>query len=118
MRDINFFKTETGRSPVEEFIDSLPSKQAQKVAWVLILIEEMEIVPSKYFKKLPNTDDIWEVRIVSGNDIYRILGFFDGPDLVVLNHAFQKKTQKTPSRAIRTAESRKRSYLERGKTNE
>ncbi len=111
MRDIIFFKTETGRSPVEEFIDSLPSKQAQRVAWVLALVEEMEIVPTKYFKKLTNTDEIWEVRIVSGSNIYRILGFFDGPNLVVLNHAFQKKTQKTPSQAIKTAEDRKRSYF-------
>ena len=118
MRDIKFFKTETGRSPVEEFIDSIPSKQAQRIAWVLNLVEEMEIVPTKYFKKLTNTDDIWEVRIVSGSNIYRILGFFDGPDLVVLNHAFQKKTQKTPSRAIKTAEDRKKSYLKRGKSNE
>ena len=38
MREINFYKTESGKCPVEEFLDSLSSKQAQKVTWVLRLI--------------------------------------------------------------------------------
>lgn len=88
-------------------------KQAQKVAWTLRLIEELPTISSQYFKKLANTDNIWEVRIIFGNDIFRLLGFFDGPKLIVLNHAFQKKTQKTPQQAIHIAEQRKRDYFER-----
>ncbi|NQT71806.1 MAG: type II toxin-antitoxin system RelE/ParE family toxin [Chloroflexi bacterium] len=37
----------------------------------------------------------------------RILGFFAGKSILVLNHAFQKKTQKTPAKHIKLAESRK-----------
>jgi phage-related protein len=33
--------------------------------------------------------------------------------LVVLNHAFQKKSQKTPLKEIRLAEQRKNDYLRR-----
>ena len=44
-------------------MDSLSGKQAQKVVRVLRLIEELEVVPSQYFKKLVNTKDIWEVRV-------------------------------------------------------
>jgi len=77
------------------------------------LIEEMPIVPTKYFKKLVNTDDIWEVRIQIGNNIFRLLGFLDGENLVILNHAFQKKTQKTPKNEIQIAETRKKNYLNR-----
>ena len=33
--------------------------------------------------------------------------------IVVLNHAFIKKTQKTPKRDIETAEQRKREYMRR-----
>jgi phage-related protein len=51
-------------------------------------------VPRKYFKKLKGTDDIWEIRVQQGNNIFRILGFFDGKNLVVLNHAFTKKSKK------------------------
>jgi len=113
MREIQFYRSDAGVCPIEVFLDSLSGKQAQKVAWTLQLIEEMQIVPSKYFKKLVNTDDIWEVRIQIGNNIFRLLGFLDGENLVVLNHAFQKKTQKTPKHEIHIAETRKRNYLNR-----
>lgn len=113
MREITFYRLDSGRCPVEEFLNSLDSKQAQKVAWVLQLVEELEIVPTQYFKKLAGSDDIWEVRVQAGGNIFRILGFLDGAELVVLNHAFQKKTQKTPIKEIRIAENRKRNYLAR-----
>jgi len=113
MKTIIFYKTISGKCPVEEFLDSLTSKQAQKTAWVLSIIEELPSVPVKYFKKLVNTDDLWEVRINYANDIFRLLGFFDGPKLIILNHAFQKKTQKTPFRDIKTAEDRKNEYFQR-----
>ena len=113
MREIIFYCIDSGRCPVEEFLDALNAKQAQKVAWVLQLIEEVERVSVQYFKKLSGTDDIWEVRVQMGNNIFRILGFLDGENLVILNHAFQKKTQKTPPKEIRKAEQRKRDYLVR-----
>lgn len=106
---------EDSKSPVAEFLDSLSSKQAQKVAWVLQLVEELDAVPSTYLKKLVNTDNIWEVRVQVGSNIFRLLGFFDGDSLVVLNHGFQKKTQKTPPRDIKIAESRRHDYLARKK---
>jgi len=60
---------------------------------------------------LVNTDDIWEVRVDGKDKTYRRLGFFDGNKIVVLNHAFVKKTQKTPKRDIKIAENRKREYM-------
>jgi len=113
MREIRFYRTESGACPVEGFLDALSGKQAQKVAWVLQLIEDMEVIPVQYFKKLVNTDDLWEVRVQAGNNIFRLLGFLDGGKLVVLNHGFQKKTQKTPKKEIQLAEVRKKDYLKR-----
>ena len=98
---------------MEEFLDGLNAKQAQKVAWVLNIIEEFTKVPAKYFKKLVNTDDLWEVRVSSGSNIFRLLCFFDGEAVIVLTHAFQKKTQKTPKHAIKTAEQRMKDYFRR-----
>ncbi|MCI5123027.1 MAG: type II toxin-antitoxin system RelE/ParE family toxin [Candidatus Electrothrix sp. AR5] len=112
-REIIFYETAAGKSPVEEFLDSLTGQQARKVAWVLELIGEQPAVPTNYLKKLVNTDDIWEVRVSAGNNIFRLLGFFDGRKLIVLDHAFQKKTQKTPKRDIQTAEARKKDYFRR-----
>jgi phage-related protein len=111
MRKIKFYRLETGKCPVEEFFDSLSNKQFEKISFVLDLIEQIDIVPSKYFKKLKAADDIWEIRVQQGNNIFRILGFFDGNDLIVLNHAFTKKSQKIPQKEIASAEKRKRNYF-------
>ena len=117
MKSIIFYRTESDKCPVEEFLDSLPGKQAKKVTWVLRLIQVLDVIPKQYFKKLTNTDDIWEVRIQFGNNIFRILGFFDESKLIILNHAFAKKSQKTPKNDIKIAEQRKTDYLRR-KINE
>jgi phage-related protein len=111
MRKIKFYRFDTERCPVEEFFNSLTNKQFEKIAFVLDLIEQIDIVPRTYFKKLKGTDDIWEVRVQQGNNIFRILGFFDGKDLVVLNHAFTKKSQKIPKKEIAVAEKRKLNYF-------
>jgi phage-related protein len=115
MKKINFYRSESGKSPVEEFLDDLSSKQAKKVIWVLNIVEEHINVPSKYFKKMVNTDNLWEVRINLGSNIFRILCFFDGSEIIILAHAFQKKTQKTPRQAIKIAEKRMKDYFKRKK---
>jgi len=43
-RTIIFYRTEDGRCPLEEFLDSLQPKEAQKVLWVLRIIEEFKMV--------------------------------------------------------------------------
>lgn len=118
MREIVFYRTESGVSPITDFLDSLSGKQAQKVLWVLRLIEELDIVPSQYLKKLVNTDDIWEVRVQVGNNIFRLLGFFVKNNLLILTNGFTKKTQKTPPQEINLAQQRKRDYLNRRLNNE
>jgi hypothetical protein len=45
MRTVNFYRLLNGYSPVEEFLDSLTGKQAQKVLWVLQIIEELDAIP-------------------------------------------------------------------------
>ncbi len=81
--------------------------------WVLKLITEVDPVPNTYLKKLVNTDDIWEIRVQFGGNIFRLLGFFEKDNLIVLNHGFQKKTQKTPAKEITIAETRKQDYENR-----
>lgn len=120
MREILFYRTDSDSCPVEEFLDSLSVKQAQKLLWVLRLIQEVDPVPSNYFKKLVSTDDIWEVRNNQGNNTFRLLGFFDKDKLVILTNGFAKKTQKekVPSQEIYLAKQRKRDYLSRRQNNE
>ena len=94
MREVNFYTTSSGKSPIIDFLDSLSGKQVQKITWVLEIIEEYDIVPKQYFKKLVNTDDIWEVRVTISSNFFRLFGFFNGPNLVILTNGFAKKTQK------------------------
>ena len=115
MRTIQFYRTGAGNCPVEEFLDDLSDQDAQKVAWVLRLIERVDMVPVQYLKKLVGTDDLWEVRVQTGGKSYRLLGFFDGRVLLVLTSGFSKKQQKTPRREIDLAHQRRTDYLQRRK---
>jgi phage-related protein len=91
----------------------LPAKTGQKVVWVLRLIQELETVPSTYFKKLEATDDIWECRVQLGSSTYRLLGFFSEGGVIILTHGFSKKSQKTPRNEIERAESYKKDFMRR-----
>lgn len=112
-KTVIFYKTIDGKCPVQEFLDLLPGKAAQKITWVLKLIEDLNIVPSSYFKKMVSTNEIWECRIQLGSNAYRIFSFFDGNSVVVLTHGLIKKTQKAPQREIERAEAYRKDYLQR-----
>jgi len=113
MREILFYRTKSDKCPVEDFLDTLDGKQAQKVAWVMQAVEELEKVPETYLKKLVNTKGIWEIRVQMGSNIFRFLGFFNQGNFIVLTNGFQKKTKKTPKSEILLSEQRKQDYLER-----
>ena len=113
MREVVFYKTVSGECPVREFLDSLPGKAAQKVVWVLILLEELDVLPANYFKKLHGSDEVWECRVQFGSAAYRIFCFFAGSSVVILTHGMRKKVQKTPRREIERAEDFRKDYLRR-----
>ncbi|MEI6891652.1 MAG: type II toxin-antitoxin system RelE/ParE family toxin [Pontiella sp.] len=105
MKKITFYTTGSGKCPIEDHLDKLSVKQ---IAWVLKNIREMSSIPANYFKKPVNTDDIWAARVDVGRDTFRLLGFFDGSEWIILTNSFQKKTQKTPPKEIKLAEQRKK----------
>ena len=117
-KEIRFYKSPSGKSPIKEFLDSLSAKEAQKVIWVLNLIEEMETVSTKFYKKLTNCDGIIEVRAQIGKNNFRLLGFEDEGTFVVLTNGFKKKDQKVPKSEISLAQKRKEEYLSRGEQHE
>ena len=114
-RTVVFTRTDDDKCPVREFLDSLPSKAAQKTTWVLKLVEELDFIPSSYFKKLAGTEDIWECRIASGSSAYRIFCFFFENNVVVMTHGIAKKSRKTPASEIRRAETCRRDFMNRRK---
>jgi phage-related protein len=114
-KKIVFYRTESGKCPVEEHLDSLTDEQAAKIAWVLKLIRELDQVPVNFFKKLANTNNIWEVRVNIGSNSFRLLGFFAGQNIFMLTNSFMKKSPKTPKQEIRLATKRRQEYLSRSK---
>jgi phage-related protein len=112
-RTVIFYRTADGKCPIKEFLDSLDGKASQKIAWVLNLLEDLESIPSLYFKKLVSSDGIWECRIKHGSNIYRILCFMFKNSNIVLTHGFIKKTQKTPKNEIEKAEKYKNDFIKR-----
>ncbi len=61
IRKIVFYKKEDGSIPVESFLDSLSDKVVKKILAVLRLVDNIDQIPSKYFKKLTNTN-IWNAE--------------------------------------------------------
>ena len=106
-RDLLFF-----RDYFQDFYDSQSAKVQKKILWTLRVIEDLDRIPELYLKHLEGTDGLYEIRVQSGRNIFRIFCFFDDNKIVVVGHGFQKKTQKTPDREIERAERIKREYYE------
>ena len=58
---------------------------------------------------------MYEIRVEVGSDIYRVFGFFDKGQMVILVNGFQKKSQKTPRQEIELAEKLKQEYFDEKK---
>lgn len=83
----------------------------EKIEFVLDLIRRIEIVPSKFLKKIKGPKDLFEIRVQVKSDIFRIFCFFDEGEVVILLNGFQKKAQKIPRKEIIKAEKLKDEYF-------
>lgn len=104
--NIIFFKNQSGKEIVKDSIRSLERTTMSKVARFLNLLRhEGPFLAMPYSKKI--TSKIFELRI-HGKQEMRIFYTFQD-DCVYILHIFQKKSQKTPLKEIRTAEFRLKS---------
>ena len=94
----------------DDFMATLTEKEALKVEWVISLLETQDRLPTKFIKHIQ--EGIYELRIKTGSNIYRIFFIFDDDKIVVLFNGFQKKTQKTPKNEIEKAIKIKNEYYE------
>ena len=63
MREIVFYESDFGNKPVEQFLVSLEAGARAKVVRTLELLRTLPFVPSKFWKKLQGTENLWEVRV-------------------------------------------------------
>ena len=101
----------------EKFYNEQRQKVKDKIIWTFDLIEELQRVPETYLKHLESTNGLYEIRVQTGSDIFRIFCFFDHGQLVVLANGFQKKTQKTPRQEIERALKIKEEYYHEKEQN-
>jgi phage-related protein len=106
--NIRFYKTRDGKDPVSSFILGLPVKDQVKVLRTIRLLEAEGVrLTGPHSKAIQGERNLYELRVILGNNIQRVFYYlFDGSTFVLL-HGFTKKTQKTPSREIATAISRR-----------
>ena len=95
-----------------DFFNTLDYEVKLKFNWTLKLISTVDQIPEKYFKHIENSTGLFEIRVESGKNIYRVFSFFDKGQLVILINGFQKKSQKTPQNEIERAEKLKRQYFD------
>jgi phage-related protein len=105
------YRTASGRSPVGEFISSLPDREAASVLGGMQEVRDRGLAAARHLQ-----DDIWEVRVHGNRAAYRVLFAPEGERGRVLLglEAFSKKTRKTPDRSIDLAMRRLADWRRRG----
>jgi hypothetical protein len=65
-----------------EFHNKQNQKVKLKINWTIGLLKDLKMVPAQYLKHIEGTD-LYEIRVILGNNIFRIFCFFDKGRLVV-----------------------------------
>jgi len=110
MWGIEYYESESGKRPIEEFIDSLDTKSRARVARTIDLLEkfgiELGLPYAKYLEK-----QLWELRVRHGRNRYRIIYFLAADKTFVLLHGFTKKTGQVSRKEIEAADRRRNDYI-------
>ncbi|MDP2913531.1 MAG: type II toxin-antitoxin system RelE/ParE family toxin [Candidatus Omnitrophota bacterium] len=109
-----YYITESGKSPVKEFINSLDFKAQRKFFFVKELLEEFgHRLPFPHAKYIGNS--IFELRFKGHEGAGRVLYFFYHEDKAIFTNGFIKKANKTPKNEITIAIERRNDFLNRQK---
>ena len=102
-----------GHNEFEEFYNSLPTKDRNKLRATIDMIEKAGIQPAiqlEWVKKL--NPEIYEIRSKISSNIQRALYFHIKNNQYIITHGFTKKTQKTPIKEIIRAKQIKQEFEE------
>ena len=112
MFSLDFYRTEDGKAPVEDFLDSLNVKMRNKALDSLSILEEFgNKLREPYSKSMG--DGLYELRIKFAGDIARVFYFFVIGNRIILTNGFIKKDRKTPKLEIEKARKYKADYERR-----
>src|SRR5207253_10410917 len=97
---VAFFRTETGREPVREWLQSLPREERRIIGEDIKTVQFGWPLGMPLVRKLDK--GLWEVRSRLPNRIARVI-FTSGESRMILLHGFIKKTQKAPQQDLELA---------------
>ena len=106
---ILFFRSPSGASPVEKYLDGLSGDEAAMVFAAILSIEEHGLVDAPVDRR-PIGGKLWELKVSRQRVFYVVI---TGPAMVLL-HAYKKQGQKAPPREIEIAKKRMREVLQAG----
>jgi phage-related protein len=110
MKVIFYNKKSSNRCPVKEFIEKLQSKDRAKVLACLKSVEELGFdCPRVQFRQIRG--QLWEIKIQSLDASVRVFYVSLADNVLILLHAYQKKSQKAPKKEIDTAEQRMKEVI-------
>ena len=115
---IKFYKdSQTGKSPVLEYIDNLNRKERAKILKYIEFLREHEgYLDEPYSKHIKGK--IRELRVDFNRNRLRIFYFIFIEKTIILLHAFLKKTEKTRIQDIKKAEANYYNVLNNAKLYE
>lgn len=108
---INYFREDSGRSPVESFIDALSTDEKVDTTVGIDLLRSHGVSLGRPWVA-PLRNGLWELRIRTRRQL-RIVYFLSTERNFVLLHAFVKKTREVPDSEIRIATRRMKQILGR-----
>ena len=109
---IVFYTEDSGTSPVQDFLKNLDTKTQARFAWAIQQLCERNVKAREPLVRHLE-GKLWELRIESSTNIYRLIYFFFSGQRIVFLHGFQKKTQKTPRNEIEIALRRLDNFIKR-----
>lgn len=112
MVEIEFYDTEDGKCPLQDYLDSLEAKLLAKTLRTIDLLENNGTSLRGPYSE-PLGDGIFELRTKQSSDITRVLYFFFVGNKAILTNGFTKKTQKTPKSEIDLAKKYRADYMRR-----
>ena len=108
-----FYTRPNGRTEFIEFLQSIPTKDKQKLLATISVIQEQGLLVAQRMEWVKKLDsDIFEIRSKVSSNIQRALYFHVVDDRFIITHGFTKKTQKTPKREIIHAKQIRREFEE------
>lgn len=110
--EVEFYRTESNKCPVIDFLDSLDKKMKAKMLLLINVMEEKGNELREPYSK-PLDSGIFELRAKGGTDVSRILYFFVIGKKIVLTNGFVKKQNKTPKLQIELAKKYRLDYINR-----